>query len=70
MKEGNIITRYWLKEIEWYNWRFLTTLPLFAIYINILFLLIYIAWFCELGIKLLNKITNINIWEVHVGTIK
>ena len=61
--EGNIITKYWLKRFEWYDWRFLIQLPLFCLYLYFVILLYFLFWVIKGSGLILDKITNIRLME-------
>ena len=64
--EGNFITRYWLKKIVWYDWRFLIQIPLFMVYMWVA-LTILLVFFCLQLLSLgLEYLTNIRLWRFEL----
>jgi len=60
--EGNIITKYWLKERA-VNIVFILTLPLFCLYMFIAWLIVINYFFLVHFARLIDWITNIEIVE-------
>lgn len=61
--KGNFITKYWLKEFVWYDWRFLIQIPLFMGYLYVMLLLLFVHIGLTLIVLGLEVITNIRLWR-------
>ena len=62
-QEGNRITKYWLKEYKWYDWRFLVQLPLFLGYIYIGLAIMILTYGLIMLANGLDSLVNIRIWS-------
>lgn len=62
-REGNFITKYWLKEFVWYDWRFLIQLPLFMAYMWIVLIMLFVFIGLQLLSLVLERLTNIRLWR-------
>lgn len=65
-EEGNFITKYWLKRYNWYDPRFLITLPLFIIYMYVLAGCMIVLLIIEFILFLLTKTTNIKHFKLKI----
>lgn len=63
MNEGNFITKYWLKEFVWYDWRFLIQLPLFIAYMWVTLIMLSVFLGLQILSFILELLTNIRLWK-------